>query len=618
MQQEGGSTSANYIATVQRKPEKVSSVEQHVILPEERKPYPPVYWSIDRDKKITLVIPKPGVTLEDVANFLYGSPSAKEELAQVNKLKSDDSLNEEVPLRLIGKALTQAAHADLESSPKVPLGVSDPAVFMAKKQALDAELEKDFKFIVEKLDEIHYSDADEGAVIVKLQKWGEEKFTTNSKLYPKGGEYLDNLFRMLKGKLKDKQTSYYDLVFNHFDRVKEVASIRDTYSRLFKGDRGQKEVGFWSTLWEQVENGEVRDQIFSYFKGVGKGVWAGAKGMVTMAYNLVTNPKKFFSDIAKLPAGLKALWQNRNELWNKFANAPSEKQAEMIGEVFGEIEFMIASGGAAKGIAKLAEVPGKIGKIAKVVEVVTQLPSKALGIAIKGVATVVIKGVGLAVRGAVFAAKGVYRIAGKVLRGTWSVLEKTVGKVKTRAYYFYDDAAKVMRKIQAKFAKKFVHCSSPCMLTHDSEISLSRQKDILEEFAERAPAERAERQLEYAKKFKTMSRRSEKARHRSQFEDVEGRPRIAGHHGFPQYLGGRYQQELLNLSEDLHYLYHQELDLIVKIPRKLGGEYYRRLGRPEMQEILKKVVEHAETFDKRYGTKIKEALIRGIDESQPL
>ena len=198
-------------------------------------------------------------------------------------------------------------------------------------------------------------------------------------------------------------------------------------------------------MWDQVKNGKVRDQIFAYFKGVGKGVWTGAKGMAAMAFSLVTNPTKFFSDIAKLPAGLKTLWKNRETLWKKFANASSEKQAEMIGEVFGEIEFMIASGGAAKGIAKLAEAPGKIGKVAKVMQVVTKLPSKALG--------VVAKGMGVAVRGAVFAAKGAYRIAGKVLRGTWSVVEKTIRKVKTRIYYFYDDAAKVLRRIQAKFAK---------------------------------------------------------------------------------------------------------------------------------------------------------------------
>ena len=103
-------------------------------------------------------------------------------------------------------------------------------------------------------------------------------------------------------------------------------------------------------MWEQIKIGQVRDQIFAYFKGLGKGFWSGAKGMVIMAYNLVTDPGKFFSDIAKLPASLKTLWESHDKLWKKFTSASPEQQAEMIGEVFGEIEFMIASGGAEKAL----------------------------------------------------------------------------------------------------------------------------------------------------------------------------------------------------------------------------------------------------------------------------
>jgi hypothetical protein len=54
----------------------------------------------------------------------------------------------------------------------------------------------------------------------------------------------------------------------------------------------------------------------------------------------------------------------------------------------------------------------------------------------------------------------------------------------------------------------------------------------------------------------TRTGRSEKARHKNPLEGE------AGHHGFPQYLGGKYEQELVNLPNDLHYLYHQEVDKV--------------------------------------------------------
>ena len=106
--------------------------------------------------------------------------------------------------------------------------------------------------------------------------------------------------------------------------------------------------------------------------------------------------------------------------------------------------------------------------------------------------------------------------------------------------------------------------------------------------------------------------RSERARHRDPLTGVQG------HHGFPQYLGGVYGQTLLNLPNDLHYLYHQELDRIVGLPRRSGRTYYRRLTGPQMLSVLKRVVKHAGDFDRRYRTRILTALRAGIRQSRPL
>lgn len=108
---------------------------------------------------------------------------------------------------------------------------------------------------------------------------------------------------------------------------------------------------------------------------------------------------------------------------------------------------------------------------------------------------------------------------------------------------------------------------------------------------------------------------SERARHRDPLAGIQG------HHGFPQYLGGAYGQTLLGLPNDLHYLYHQELDRIVGLPRRRGGRYYRQLSGPQMLNVLKRAVRHARAFDQRYqnrGIQILPALRRGIQQSRPL
>jgi hypothetical protein len=90
--------------------------------------------------------------------------------------------------------------------------------------------------------------------------------------------------------------------------------------------------------------------------------------------------------------------------------------------------------------------------------------------------------------------------------------------------------------------------------------------------------------------------RSEKARHR---DTTKG---IHGHHAFPKYLGGLKQQALAYIPADLHYLYHQEVDKIVQLPR--SGKGYRKLIRSERQAILNKLQAHAKDFDQRYPTNV--------------
>src|SRR5206468_5496043 len=77
--------------------------------------------------------------------------------------------------------------------------------------------------------------------------------------------------------------------------------------------------------------------------------------------------------------------------------------------------------------------------------------------------------------GAMWAAKGILRVGSKILRGTWSVVEETVGAVTTKLYYFYDETAKVLRQIEERIASVFVKCKSGCAVTDEGK-ELARQQ----------------------------------------------------------------------------------------------------------------------------------------------
>ncbi len=456
--------------------------------PASRSARPVFYWSVDRARSVTCIIPQSATNLQIVSAYVFGDAGTTERLASANGLDPAAEVSAGRRIRvtgITGLQPTPAANRHFRDAVKVPAGVENPAAWMERKRSLDSQFEIDLAFVVRKLDESHYSDSDEGAVIDVLRRLGREPLTVRPDLYPNGGEYLDTLFTKLTQKTKDvgivatQISSYYSLIFNHFDRVSEVAAIRDAYSRNFSGESGNQEMSFGSFFWDEVKEGRVRDQIFAYAKGVGEGVWSGAKGTGQFAYTLVTDPAKAWEDFKNIPGALKLLWEKRDEFITEFMNASPEEQAGMIGRFIGEVEFAIGSAavgaGAAKGVAKLAETSGKVGKVARVAQAVSQLPAKALGAAARGVKWVVLTGGRVAVEGAIFAARGLFRVVGRVLRGTWSVVERTVRGVRTKLYYFYDEAAGVMRSVEERFARLFCRCTSPCDLTPEGRAAATAE-----------------------------------------------------------------------------------------------------------------------------------------------
>jgi hypothetical protein len=112
--------------------------------------------------------------------------------------------------------------------------------------------------------------------------------------------------------------------------------------------------------------------------------------------------------------------------------------------------------------------------------------------------------------------------------------------------------------------------------------------------------------------------RSEAARHRDPIRTIEGTERTEGHHGFPQYLGGAYRQELQKLPYGKHYLYHQIIDKAADLPRLKGRRHYKQLSKTEMRDALRRLVHYTKMFDKQQSTKILPALIKGIKQARPL
>ena len=363
-----------------------------------------IYWLPDRKTRETFVVTHSSTTVTALALYLYGDTAAGAELASLNHLDPGAALGPGARLKVAplgGRKPTTEAARSFKESPWFPvgtrdpaavlagMGVSNPAGFTARKRQLDVRLEQDFQIIVGKLNERHYSAADEGAVLDILRRWGEEKLTAQPERYPSGGDYLEQLFRRLRGKTKDvgivteQVSNYYSTMFNHFDRVDELKAIRDAYAPGYRRDSGFGEMGLGSFFWEEVKSGAIRDQIFAYFKGVGKGTWAGLKGTAKFAKTLVTDPGKAWQQVKSMPSAMKALWKNRGALWDQFVNASPEEQAEIIGKLVGEVEYSLASAGAggaaARGVTALGQAPGWLGKAARVVGAVTSAPGKIVG-----------------------------------------------------------------------------------------------------------------------------------------------------------------------------------------------------------------------------------------------
>lgn len=124
-------------------------------------------------------------------------------------------------------------------------------------------------------------------------------------------------------------------------RFRELLLTRSRQEH-FRSYQPAHELTFGESFWHDLSEGQIRDQIFAYFQGMGAAGVAMAESIV----QLITDPAGFAEGIARLPETIAGFWRNRSEIWRSFMAASPTEQARMIGRIFGEAELFLASYGA--------------------------------------------------------------------------------------------------------------------------------------------------------------------------------------------------------------------------------------------------------------------------------
>ena len=207
--------------------------------------------------------------------------------------------------------------------------LSSPALGIQRQaKPLDAQfvehmkqMDDDVQHIIHKLDELHYSDNDKLEVLGILRRWVHTPNPEGHK--SEGSWFLEEILSRLARRSTDvgiagtQISSYYSLMFNHFDRLNELRQLRDKFAPRFRGDEGIEEMSWGGEFWKDVKKGTIEQQIYGYFQGMGEAGIGFAELIVTM----LTHPLDFIKSIGQLPEAVQVFWKQRHELMNMFLNA---------------------------------------------------------------------------------------------------------------------------------------------------------------------------------------------------------------------------------------------------------------------------------------------------------
>ncbi len=238
---------------------------------------PSVFWVVENEHNPTAKVKTPNravfareaVTIEQMAHAIYANPEPMiDSFSTLNSVAPQESIPPYTRIKIPYVNVKPTGWAQqgfwysmyFSGQARNPflilesMGLSSTSGFGARYELIQEQLKMDLPMMI-----FQIQMGLETQFIGLLRKYADERFTEYPDRYPQGGQYMDKIFRHLRGKMKkirklgvSQITSYYDIVFNHFARADEVRSIRDIYSRMFRGDDGIKEVSYGVVFLEEA------------------------------------------------------------------------------------------------------------------------------------------------------------------------------------------------------------------------------------------------------------------------------------------------------------------------------------------------------------------------------
>lgn len=505
----------------------------------------------------------------------------------------------------------------------------------ATVSGLEAQIDADVQRIIAILNEWHYSDADEQQVIDILTKWalagtGSERLTPLDRVFSK------LIQRTTTVGLMGQTTSYYSLIFNHFDRVQEVRDLRDRYARTFQSETGMQELSILEQDWMQTAEeawGPVKQGLYeALISGMRRAQAAGlgrlramivdwppaaqlagavmidqielaSDTVISLVLALVGLAVGFVSGIAKLVWGLlQFLWGVLDTVMlSVLANFSDTRREQLdqritaIREGFANLlpallilkdrwmdEFSKASPD--RQTLMIGELTGEIEAILASFlaggRVAGSLPKLPVAIPVPAPALVTAGARTVSGAGAItidVAAAGPPLIAG-TLAGTTAMAVSQEAKSGGPP----EQAPKEPPAGSAKPKEPAPKTPLP-----------SERKFQPGEWEKLTPQE----QQNFVKQW--MEEHGVKTLY--EWND---------HHAWPKYLGGPEAGPLETLDERLHQLFHAGLDQV--LPRKAGQAFYASLAEAQKIENIKTLLRYTRDFDVTYGTKVYPKLVKAL------
>ncbi|MGF1766387.1 DUF4157 domain-containing protein [Enterovibrio makurazakiensis] len=219
-------------------------------------------------------------------------------------------------------------------------------------------MRRDIQRIMDLVQETHVSDTEETVILMTIERYATSRYRFELFL-----RALDNRHYFAGAFGGYKFRSGITAVIHELEgsRGRRFRYLLRNRTRNYRDFEAPEELTFGQSFWTDLSEGQIRDQIFAYFHGMGQAGVAMAESMI----NLVRDPVGFIRGIGELPQTIASFWRNRRQILNTFMAASPEEQARYIGRLFGEAEIFIATmgtGGAAapaRASSVLAPLPAR-------------------------------------------------------------------------------------------------------------------------------------------------------------------------------------------------------------------------------------------------------------------